>query len=244
MEETQKELFPPIGAPDKEIPDVDPVVEDNTDEIEVNTAQNEIKELKARLDKRDEEYSRLNSQLLQMVSKPAQVPRPEEVEEKLPDLLEDPEGYAATLERNLEKKMNKKSEISRLHTDQAAKYASLTNRFQVKEPQLAKENWDVVEFIVTKKVKEAQMNGQSIDALVFADQDRFIEDVARDVKAMVQGKPEDEDTSATEGLPSAGGITKRSKTVKKGKEPKTFSESLKEIRRLTPGYYNPASVAK
>jgi len=244
METEQAKLFPDIGVSD-ETPDVDPVVEDNDGEDQVDPVQDQLKEMQAKLDKQAEENSRLNTQLLQTLSRPAEQSAPQaEQDEKLPDLLEDPEGYAATLERNIEKKMERKSQVTKAQTDQAARYTNLTNRFQLKEPELAKENWDVVEFIVTKKVKEAQSNGVSVDAMIFSNQDQFIADVARDVKAMVGGKPDDEDTSSTTGLPSAGGISKRGKSVRKEKAPKSMAESMREIRRLTPGFHNPASVAK
>ncbi len=243
MDVKQEELFPPIGE-SEEKPDVEPDIEDNTED-KVDPVQDQLKEMRAELDEQRKENSRLNGQLLQVISRPAeqaQVPIVED--EKLPDLLEDPEGYAATLERNLERKMEKKSQATQAQTDQATRYNNLTNRFQIKEPELAKENWDVVEFIVTKKVREAQANGQNVDAMVFSNQDKFIEEVAMDVRAMIGGKPEDDDVSATQGLPSASGITKRSKKKVTEKAPKSMAESLKEIRRLTPGFHNPAAIAK
>ncbi len=243
MDVKQEELFPPIGE-SEEKPDVEPDIEDSIEDT-VDPVQDQLKEMRAELDEQRKENSRLNGQLLQVISRPAEQPQePPLADEKLPDLLEDPEGYAATLERNIERKMEGKNKIAQQQNNQNARYDKLTTRFQLKEPDLAKENWDVVEFIVTKKVREAQANNISVDALVFADQDKFIEDVARDVKAMVGAKPEDEDDSDTQGLPSAGGISKRSRKKSTEKAPKSFAQSLKEIRSLTPGFHNPAAIIK
>lgn len=240
----QTKLFPDIGQ-SEDVNDAE-LAEQDADEVEVDPAQEKIKELEERLNKKEEEFSNLNNQMLQVMSRPPEQvqTQQEEQDEKLPDLLEDPEGYAATLQRNLEKKLERKNQAVEQQQNQNARYATLTNRFQTLEPELSKENWDVVEFIVTKKVREAQANGINVEALVFANQDNFIKDVAADVKAMVGGRPNEEDDSGTQGLPSAGGISKRTKPAKKQKAPKTFAESFKEVRRSTPGFHNPAAIAK
>ena len=238
----QIELFANIGKEDEGgqdgLDDDDKTVDKETD------LQNTINEMQAKLDLKEEQYDQLNHQLSMAVSRPTeQKLEPSAIaDEKLPELMEDPDGYAKALTKNIVNAIDGKNQVQRKQDANNARYDKLVNRFQFQEPELAKNHWDVVEFITTKKVNAATSQGVSVDTLIFANQDKFIADVAKDVRAMVGPKKEESDNNATQGLPSANGISQRAPSKKGEKAPKTFAESQKEIRRITPGFYNPASV--
>lgn len=255
MEEDQASLFPPIAVSDDATEDLS-----SGGESEAGSSQDDVKTelatVKAELATQREANSQLNNQLLQFMSSQQSTVVPQSTiaepapEIEYPDPIEDPKGYAKTVQQEATRAA--KAEVATvkaevLHkTDTDKRYNDLWRDFGDAEPELVKKHAKLVEFIVTEKVRNAAANKIDVNMLLFADSKKFIAEVARDVKSML-GTNEDElseDMEDTKGLPSAGGISRKTKSGKKEKGPKSMMDSFAEIRKLTPGFYNPASVKK
>ncbi len=218
-------------------------------EQEKDPVQEKIASMEAKLQKYEEQNRMLNENILKMATAQQVQPNPIndvpeiKLPEKIPDPIDDPTAYSEYIDlkqekrlREVQTKMEQKYQEKLQAQEDQTKYERLKLRFQEKYPELAKKNFDFVEHVAVKKIKEAAANRLDVNQYVYGNLDKFIDEVAHSANDQL-GLGELSEDGRTQGL-SAGGTSVKPKPKPKSKE-KGFNEQFKEIRNATPGIWNP-----
>lgn len=226
----QPGLFPPIGV--EEEPPVKKELELSPDQAKIKDLEGQIAEQGKKMEKQNDDFMKMLSSRpapAQHVVQPTPLP-PEEA--KMPDVLEDPEGYADFIDNRATKKAEKivNDRTTQLETkyQEDKKYERVFARFKTIDSDVATKNADLVEFIAIKKVKAAAAQGLDVNTFIFGDEERFAQDVINEAKQQL-GIVADDDNDRTAGLTTTQTLS--TPTAKKpGEQVKGFMDSMKELR--------------
>lgn len=225
----QNDLFPPIGVE----------AESNVPPVELSEHQKEVEALKTQIASQDERFQKQNDDFMKMLaSRPnQQVQQVQQqasapVEQPLPDVLEDPEGYAREIntraERNAQRIVTEQTSQLTNKYNEDRKYERVYAKFKTIDSKIATENADLVEFIAVKKVKAAAAGGIDVNSYIFADEDRFASEVMNEVKQQL-GLSAADDNDRTAGLVTENKLP-TSTPAPKEEQGQGFMDSMKALR--------------
>jgi hypothetical protein len=212
-------------------------------------AEKGIGEMKAAQDKLTEELARSNAhqetmqgmidQLLAgQPAQPLQAPAPTLDYSKLPDPVEDKDGFARGVLEQTEAIVAHQTEAANAATNtvqsQQRQLDSLWDKFQDDYPDLADYS-EYVEVAAREEVSKARARGIDSDQLIFKSPDRFLKSVADSTREKVQKlearfKKEPDDPARDKGL-SGGSHEIGSGTEAGSKELGSMTQDLKKVQK-------------
>lgn len=211
-----KSMFPDLPTRDDE---------ENETKVETKTGDDDyskvIEELRAKVAEQDRALEESRRERLALMSTPQRVvaPQPPKIDNSnIPNPIDDPEGYANAIRKQIEAEANYKQEVQQFQQQQqqqqTGRLTSLWDSFQEAHPDYA-ENQKRVEIAATQVVQRAQQRGLNLDQYMYGNSSLFMKDVIKEMDDLF-GKPvadtddDDDDTddtpdSRTEGIFGGGG---------------------------------------
>ena len=224
----QNDLFPPIGGDEPPEPSPEP-----------SAHETQVAELKAQIASQDEKFQKQNDDFMKMLAARPQTPQqivnnpaPAPQEQPIPDVLEDPDGFARAVtekaQRDAQRIVTEQTQQLTNKYAEDKKYERVYGKFKQIDAKVATDNAELVEFIAVKKVKAAAAQGIDVNSYIFADEDRFAKEVMDEAKQQL-GLTKIDDNDRTAGLVTENKLPTQQSAPKKD-EGQGFMDSMKQLR--------------